>query len=72
MILYEHKHFKKLFKEEDNFIALSEHQEQDYKIKLKPDIKPTKKPINLLSIEKLKALRTYLNKNIRKGFIQKS
>ena len=58
-----------LFSEKEDKDALPPHQEWDYKIKLKPGIKPIKQPIYPLSPEKLKVLRTYLNKNRRKGFI---
>ena len=58
-----------LFNEEEGEDALPSHQEWDYKIKLKLGIKPTKQPIYPLSLEKLEVLRTYLNKNRRKGFI---
>ena len=61
-----------LFSEKEGKDTLPPHQEWDYKIKLEPGTKPTKQPIYPLSPEKLEALRTYLNKNRRKGFIQES
>ena len=63
---------KALFSKEEGEDALPPHQEQDYKIKLESDTKPIKQPIYPLSPEKLEALRTYLNENRRKGFIQES
>ena len=61
-----------LFSKEESEDALPPYQEWNHKIKLKPDTKPTKQPIYPLSLEKLEALRTYLNENRRKGFIQES
>ena len=61
-----------LFSEEESEDTLPPHQEQDHEIKLEPGIKSTKQPIYPLSPEKLEALRTYLNENRRKGFIQES
>ena len=58
-----------LFSEKEGEDVLPPHQEWDHKIKLEPGIKPIKQPIYPLSPEKLEALRTYLNKNRRKGFI---
>ena len=52
-----------LFNKKEGKDILPPHQEQDYKIKLELDIKPIKQPIYPLSLEKLEALRTYLNKN---------
>ena len=61
-----------LFSEEEGEDTLPPHQEQDHKIKLELNIKLIKQPIYPLSPEKLEALRTYLNKDRRKGFIQES
>ena len=52
-----------LFNKKKGEDVLPPHQKQDHKIKLELGIKPTKQPIYLLSLEKLEALRTYLNKN---------
>ena len=59
-----------LFSKEEGEDVLPSHQEWDYEIKLEPGIKPTKQPIYPLNPEKLEVLRTYLNKNMRKGLIQ--
>ena len=61
-----------LFNKKEDKDALPPHQEQDYKIKLELGIKPTKQPIYPLSLKKLEVLRTYLNENRRKRFIQES
>ena len=61
-----------LFNKKKGEDALPPHQEWDYKIKLEPGIKLIKQPIYPLSPEKLEVLRTYLNENRRKGFIQES
>ena len=58
-----------LFSEEEGEDILTPYQEWDHEIKLELGIKPTKQPIYPLSLEKLEVLRTYLNKNRRKGFI---
>ena len=60
-----------LFSEEEGKDILPPYQEQDHEIKLELGTKPTKQPIYPLSPEKLEVLRTYLNENKRKGFIQK-
>ena len=61
-----------LFNEEKGEDVLPPHQKWDHKIKLEPGIKLIKQPIYPLSLENLEVLRTYLNENRRKEFIQES
>ena len=58
-----------LFNKEEGKDVLPPHQEWDHKIKLELGTKLIKQLIYPLSPEKLEVLRTYLNKNRRKGFI---
>ena len=58
-----------MFKEEA-YEKLPEHQDWDHKIPIEERKKPTYRPIYALSETELKALREYLNKNLKKGFIQ--
>ena len=51
---------------------LLEHQDWDYEITIEVGKKPTYRPIYALSKIKLKALRDYLDKNLKKGFIRPS
>ena len=60
-----------MFKEEAHE-KLPEHQDWDHKIPIEERKKPTYGPIYALSETKLKALREYLDKNLKKGFIQPS
>ena len=57
-----------MFKEEA-YEKLPEHRDWDHEILIKEGKKPTYGPIYALSETKLKALREYLDKNLRKGFI---
>src|SRR5947209_7717533 len=68
----EYKDFEELFQEESDEEALVEHQPWDHEIKLKEGKTPTKQKIYPLSEDKLEALRTYLEENRKKGFIQES
>lgn len=68
----EYKEFEELFREESDQEALPEHQSWDHEIKLMEGKEPTKQAIYPLSAEKLEALRTYLEENLRKGFIRES
>ena len=60
-----------MFKEEAHE-KLLEHQDWDYEIPIEEGKKPTYGPIYVLSETKLKALREYLDKNLKKGFIRPS
>ena len=58
-----------MFREETHE-KLPEHQDWDHEILIKKGKKPTYGPIYALSETELKALREYLDKNLKKGFIQ--
>ena len=51
---------------------LSKHRDWDHKILIKEGKKPTYGPIYALSKTELKALQQYLDKNLRKEFLQLS
>jgi hypothetical protein len=68
----EYKEFRKLFKEELGKEALPKHQEWDYEIILKKGKKPEFQPIYGMSKKELQELKTYININIKKGFIRLS
>ena len=51
---------------------LPEHQDWDHEILIEEGKKPTYRPIYALSETKLKALREYLNENLKKEFIRPS
>ena len=61
-----------LFHEEESAKALPKHQPWDHEIKLEPGTQPTFGPIYALSEKELGTLRTYLDENMKKGFIKKS
>ena len=63
--------FYEMFKEEADE-KLSEHRDWDHKIPIEEGKKPTYRPIYDISETKLKALKKYLDKNLKKGFIQPS
>ena len=68
----EYRDFMKLFADETSEEALSAHQSWDHRILIVED-KTSEKTLNYsLSSEKLKVLCTYLNENLKKGFIRKS
>ena len=60
-----------MFKEEAHK-KLPEHRDWDHKIPIKEGKKPTYGPIYALSETELKALREYLDENLKKGFIRPS
>ena len=60
-----------MFKEEA-YEKLSEHRDWDNEIPIEEGKKPTYGPICDLSETELKALREYLDKNLKKGFIRPS
>ena len=60
-----------MFKEEAHE-KLPEHRDWDYKIPIEEGKKPTYGPIYALSETELKALREYLDENLKKGFIRPS
>ena len=66
-----YQEFYEMFKEEA-YEKLPEHQDWDHKIPIEEGKKPTYGPIYALSETKLKALREYLDKNLKKGFIRPS
>ena len=51
---------------------LPEHQDWNHKIPIEEGKKPTYRPIYALSETKLKALKEYLDENLKKGFIRLS
>jgi transposase InsO family protein len=68
----EYKEFAKLFEEELGPDALPKHQPWDHEIKLEPGKEPGFQPIYKLSEKELEALRKYIDKMIKKGFIRRS
>jgi transposase InsO family protein len=68
----EYNEFKKLFEEELGKEALPKHQEWDHEIKLEEGKKPGFQPIYGMSEKELQELRTYIDVNIKKGFIRPS
>ena len=60
-----------MFKEEAHE-KLPEHRDWDHEITIEEGKKPTYRPIYALSETKLKALREYLDENLKKGFIRPS
>ena len=60
-----------MFKEEAHE-KLPEHRDWDHEIPIEEGKKPTYGPIYALSETELKALREYLDKNLKKGFIRPS
>ena len=67
----DYQEFYEMFKEEAHE-KLPEHQDWDHKIPIEEGKKPTYGPIYALSETELKALREYLDKNLKKGFIRPS
>ena len=51
---------------------LPEHKPYDHAIRLQPGFQPPYKPIYSQSATELKALREYLEENLKKGFIRPS
>jgi hypothetical protein len=67
-----YKEFKKLFQEELGLDALPKHQPWDHKIILEEEKTPGFQPIYGMSEKELQELKTYINVNVKKGFIRKS
>ena len=67
----DYQEFYTMFKKEANE-KLPEHWDWDHKIPIEKGKKPTYGPIYVLSETKLKALREYLDENLKKGFIRPS
>ena len=65
----EYQEFQGMFKKEANE-KLPKHRDWDHEILLKGGKKPTYEPIYALSETELKALREYLDKNLKKEFIR--
>ena len=72
MILDEYRDFTELFVNETLEETLSAYQSWDYEILIIKDKTLEKILIYSLSLEKLEVLHTYLNKNLKKGFIRES
>ena len=68
-MLKKYQDFQGMFKKEAHE-KLPEHQNWDHEILLGRGKKPTYGPIYALSETELKILREYLDKNLKKGFIQ--
>ena len=64
----DYQEFYAMFKEKAHE-KLPEHQDWDHKILIEEGKKPTYGPIYALSETELKALREYLDENLKKGFI---
>ena len=60
----------KFFEEETNISALLQYKSWDHKILLMPKILLKIGPIYTLSYTQLETLRSYLDKNLKKDFIQ--
>ena len=71
-LLKEYKDFVKLFVNKTSEKTLSAHQSWDHEILIVEDKVSEKMLIYSLSLEKLKALYTYLDENLKKGFIRES
>ena len=67
-----YKKWEYLFQKEGNADALLIHQSWDHKIKLEQGKQSMFEPIYALSEKELETLQKYLDKNMKKGFIQKS
>ena len=67
----DYQEFYTMFKEEAHE-KLPEHQDWDHEIPIEEGKKPTYGPIYALSETELKALREYLDENLKKGFIRPS
>ena len=67
----DYQKFYEMFKEEAHE-KLLEHRDWDHEIPIEEGKKPTYRPIYALSETELKALREYLDENLKKGFIQPS
>ena len=61
----------KLFEKETDIFALSQYRSWDHKISLMTKILPKIGPIYILFYTELETLRNYLDKNLKKNFIQK-
>jgi hypothetical protein len=68
----EYEEFRKLFEEELGKEALPKHQEWDHEIILEEGKKPGFQPIYGMSEKELQELKTYIDVNIKKGFIRLS
>jgi hypothetical protein len=68
----QYEKYAKIFKERPLEDALPKHQPWDHEIKLEDGKEPLFLLIILLSEEKLKLLREYLDENLAKGFIRES
>ena len=66
-----YQEFYEMFKEEAHE-KLPEHRDWNHKIPIEGRKKPTYGPIYVLSETELKALREYLDENLKKGFIRPS
>jgi transposase InsO family protein len=72
VIPQEYEEFRKLFEEELGKEALPKHQEWDHEIILEEGKKPGFQPIYGMSEKELQELKTYIDVNIKKGFIRPS
>ena len=68
----EYKDFEELFTAVKDQDTLLKHQEWNHEIKIMKGCIPMKQHIYSLSLQKLDALREYLEKNLQKGFIWES
>jgi transposase InsO family protein len=68
----EYKEFEKLFQEELGLDALPKHQPWDHEIILEEGKTPGFQPIYGMSEKELQELKTYIDVNVKKGFIRKS
>ena len=68
----EYRSFRKLFEDVEDLGALPEHKPWDHEIPLIEGKQPTAQPIYSLSEKELEALREYIDKNQKKGYIRPS
>ena len=68
----EYRSFRKLFEDAEDLGALPEHKPWDHEIPLIEGKQPTAQPIYSLSEKELEALREYIDKNQKKGYIRPS
>jgi hypothetical protein len=68
----EYTQYSEVFKNDKTIGALPKHKPWDHVIPLEPGKHPTFGPIYSLSPIQMKALREYIEENLKKGFIRKS
>ena len=67
----QYKSYKELFRDDKTATVLLQYKPWDHEIKLQEGKTLTFRPIYGLLERELKVLRKYINKNLKKGFIQR-